>query len=220
MAVARKKLDWEEQARLSLDPELARRVQGHRDHVGRQRGRIEIEVSFKGISAHGSAPERGKNAVYMASRACLEIEKLNEQIAGSQAQLEESEAAHVTLEQQVSALDAAKQALDALDKQLTAAQGDIRLAENQAVSFEEYEALLEIGIASEWPESVPEAERSLIVKEVMLSCTHGMLLCLDRPHRITFIKICFLPDGQLMMIESTTVAEPMPKCCTKLFCDA
>ena len=62
-----------------------------------------------------------------------------------------------------------------------------RLAENQAMSFEDYEALLEMAVASEWPESVPEAERSLIVKEVMLSCTHGMLLCLDRPHRITFI---------------------------------
>ncbi|HPT15465.1 MAG TPA: YgeY family selenium metabolism-linked hydrolase, partial [Bacteroidales bacterium] len=45
------------------------------------RGRMEIEVSFKGISAHGSAPERGKNAIYAASRACLEIEKLNERLA-------------------------------------------------------------------------------------------------------------------------------------------
>jgi putative selenium metabolism hydrolase len=45
------------------------------------RGRMEIEVSFKGVSAHGSAPERGKNAIYMASRACLEIEKLNERLA-------------------------------------------------------------------------------------------------------------------------------------------
>ena len=62
-----------------------------------------------------------------------------------------------------------------------------RLAEHQAVSLEEYEALLDTALASEWPESVSEAERSLIVKEVMLSCTHGMLLCLDRPHRITFI---------------------------------
>ncbi len=44
------------------------------------RGRMEMEVSFKGISAHGSAPERGKNAIYMASRACLEIEKLNERL--------------------------------------------------------------------------------------------------------------------------------------------
>lgn len=44
------------------------------------RGRMEMEVSFRGISAHGSAPERGKNAIYMASRACLEIEKLNERL--------------------------------------------------------------------------------------------------------------------------------------------
>ena len=44
------------------------------------RGRMEIEVSFFGISAHGSAPERGKNAIYMASKAALEIEKLNENL--------------------------------------------------------------------------------------------------------------------------------------------
>ncbi|MCB9205908.1 MAG: YgeY family selenium metabolism-linked hydrolase [Ignavibacteriales bacterium] len=45
------------------------------------RGRMEIAVSFYGISSHGSAPERGKNAIYMASRAALEIEKLNEKLA-------------------------------------------------------------------------------------------------------------------------------------------
>ena len=45
------------------------------------RGRMEIEVSFYGLSAHGSAPERGKNAIYMASRAALEIEKLNDNLA-------------------------------------------------------------------------------------------------------------------------------------------
>jgi putative selenium metabolism hydrolase len=45
-----------------------------------QRGRMEIEITFRGVSAHGSAPERGKNAIYMASRACLEIEKLNEHL--------------------------------------------------------------------------------------------------------------------------------------------
>lgn len=45
-----------------------------------QRGRMEIVVKFKGISCHGSAPERGKNAIYMAARAALEIEKLNERL--------------------------------------------------------------------------------------------------------------------------------------------
>ena len=45
------------------------------------RGRMEIEISFYGLSSHGSAPERGKNAIYMASKAALEIEKLNEKLA-------------------------------------------------------------------------------------------------------------------------------------------
>lgn len=45
-----------------------------------QRGRMEIEISFFGVSSHGSAPERGKNAIYMASKAALEIEKLNERL--------------------------------------------------------------------------------------------------------------------------------------------
>ena len=44
------------------------------------RGRMEMQVSFYGVSAHGSAPERGKNAIYMASKVALEIEKLNEQL--------------------------------------------------------------------------------------------------------------------------------------------
>lgn len=45
-----------------------------------QRGRMEMHVSFYGLSCHGSAPERGKNAIYMASKAALEIEKLNERL--------------------------------------------------------------------------------------------------------------------------------------------
>lgn len=45
------------------------------------RGRMEIEVEFHGISAHGSAPERGKNAIYMAAHSLIEIEKLNENLA-------------------------------------------------------------------------------------------------------------------------------------------
>ncbi len=44
------------------------------------RGRMEIEVEFFGVSSHGSAPERGKNAIYMASKASLEVEKLNERL--------------------------------------------------------------------------------------------------------------------------------------------
>lgn len=46
-----------------------------------QRGRMEITVDFKGLSAHGSAPERGINAIYKAANVALEIEKLNEKLA-------------------------------------------------------------------------------------------------------------------------------------------
>lgn len=42
-----------------------------------QRGRMEIAVSFRGVSCHGSAPERGDNAIYKAARAALAIEELN-----------------------------------------------------------------------------------------------------------------------------------------------
>jgi len=42
-----------------------------------QRGRMEIQISFQGISSHGSAPERGKNAIYLASEAALRIKDLN-----------------------------------------------------------------------------------------------------------------------------------------------
>ncbi len=44
------------------------------------RGRMEMRVTFHGVSCHGSAPERGDNAIYKASRAALEIEKLNERL--------------------------------------------------------------------------------------------------------------------------------------------
>lgn len=46
-----------------------------------QRGRMEMEVHFYGRSSHGSAPERGINAIYMASGVALGIEKLNERLA-------------------------------------------------------------------------------------------------------------------------------------------
>ncbi len=62
-----------------------------------------------------------------------------------------------------------------------------RRAEHQALSLEDYEFQLEKDSNAAWQETIPEGERNLIVHEVMLSCTHGVLLCLDRPHRITYI---------------------------------
>ncbi len=42
-----------------------------------QRGRMEIKVAVKGISAHGSAPERGDNAIFKMGRILGELEELH-----------------------------------------------------------------------------------------------------------------------------------------------
>src|ERR1035441_6627225 len=47
------------------------------------RGRMEIRVEVKGKSCHGSAPERGDNAIYKIARIALEIEKLNKRLKGN-----------------------------------------------------------------------------------------------------------------------------------------
>lgn len=45
-----------------------------------QRGRMEIEIETKGQSCHGSAPERGINAIYKMSPLISDIEKLNNKL--------------------------------------------------------------------------------------------------------------------------------------------
>ncbi len=43
-----------------------------------QRGRMEIRVDVKGISCHGSAPERGDNAIYKMADILQDVRSLNE----------------------------------------------------------------------------------------------------------------------------------------------
>lgn len=45
------------------------------------RGRMEMAVQTFGVSCHGSAPERGKNAIYMMAKVLNGIEKLNDKLA-------------------------------------------------------------------------------------------------------------------------------------------
>ena len=55
------------------EPTSLRIYRGHR-------GRMEMEVHTSGVSCHGSAPERGDNAVYKMAGIVADIEKLNEQL--------------------------------------------------------------------------------------------------------------------------------------------
>jgi putative selenium metabolism hydrolase len=45
-----------------------------------QRGRMEIRVEVQGVSSHGSAPERGDNAIYKMGEIIAEVKELNERL--------------------------------------------------------------------------------------------------------------------------------------------
>lgn len=47
------------------------------------RGRMEMEVRTQGLSCHGSAPERGVNAIYRMAPIIADIERLNDRLAAT-----------------------------------------------------------------------------------------------------------------------------------------
>lgn len=59
---------------LITEPTSCRIYRGHR-------GRMEIKVTTEGISCHGSAPERGDNAIYKMAPILIELEALGENLA-------------------------------------------------------------------------------------------------------------------------------------------
>lgn len=61
-----------------IRPEFVVSTEPTDNHIYRgQRGRMEIRVDVKGISSHGSAPERGDNAIYKMADILQEIRDLN-----------------------------------------------------------------------------------------------------------------------------------------------
>lgn len=52
-----------------------------------QRGRMEIRVDVKGVSCHGSAPERGDNAIYKMADILQDIRALNENDAADETEV-------------------------------------------------------------------------------------------------------------------------------------
>ena len=55
------------------EPTSCRVYRGHR-------GRMEIKIATHGVSCHGSAPERGENAIYKMAPILQELEQLNERL--------------------------------------------------------------------------------------------------------------------------------------------
>ena len=52
-----------------------------------QRGRMEIRIDVKGVSCHGSAPERGDNAIYKMADILQDIRALNENDAANKTEV-------------------------------------------------------------------------------------------------------------------------------------
>ncbi len=55
------------------------------------------------------------------------------------------------------------------------------------ISFEEFGADLQDGLRSPPPSALSPSELRVLRQEVRLACTHAMLLCLDRPHRVAYL---------------------------------
>ncbi len=60
-------------------------------------------------------------------------------------------------------------------------------AEFRTVSFEEYEESCDLKSAVGWQESKSEMLQHLFVEEIRISCLQGLLLCLDREHRLAYL---------------------------------
>ena len=59
--------------------------------------------------------------------------------------------------------------------------------EQQNYTFDRFGGELDEGLSDAPIESESKAEHDLLLAEIRIGCTLGMLLCLDRPHRLTYI---------------------------------
>ena len=72
--------------------------------------------------------------------------------------------------------------------------------ERMHLSFERFAEDLADGLSAEGP---TDAERSLLVEEVKIGCTLGMLQCLDRPHRLAYVL------GEILDLPGPDVADAL-----------
>jgi RNA polymerase sigma factor (sigma-70 family) len=72
--------------------------------------------------------------------------------------------------------------------------------ERLRLNFERFGDDLAEGLSSDGP---ADAERSLLVEEVKIGCTLGMLQCLDRPHRLAYVL------GEILDLSGPECAEAL-----------
>jgi RNA polymerase sigma factor (sigma-70 family) len=72
--------------------------------------------------------------------------------------------------------------------------------ERLQLTFDTFAEDLAEGLSTEGPS---DAERSLLVEEVKIGCTLGMLQCLDRPHRLVYVL------GEILDMAGSEAAEAL-----------
>ncbi|HYB95431.1 MAG TPA: RNA polymerase sigma factor [Vicinamibacterales bacterium] len=72
--------------------------------------------------------------------------------------------------------------------------------ERMHLNFQAFADDLADGLASDGP---TDAERSLLIEEVKIGCTLGMLQCLDRPHRLAYVL------GEILELPGPEAAEAL-----------
>lgn len=75
--------------------------------------------------------------------------------------------------------------------------------EGRTMSFEDFGEDLLVGLDSSLSNSMHDAERAVLKREVRIACTQAMLLCLDREHRIAYLL------GEILELEGSEAAECM-----------
>jgi RNA polymerase sigma factor (sigma-70 family) len=68
-------------------------------------------------------------------------------------------------------------------------------------TFERFGGELDEYLSDDVPETENPAQMSLLLEEIKIGCTTGMLLCLDRPHRMAYIL------GEILEINSQEAAD-------------
>jgi RNA polymerase sigma factor (sigma-70 family) len=72
--------------------------------------------------------------------------------------------------------------------------------EEQAYTFERFGSDLDEGLSDLPIQTENQADKALLLEEVKIGCTLGMLLCLDRPHRLAYIL------GEILELDSPEAA--------------
>ncbi len=97
-----------------------------------------------------------------------------------------------------------------------------RRAEREEISFERFGQDLDIGLSEGPMQNHRGVEKALLIQEVKVGCSQGMLLCLDRDHRLTYIlgeilEVNGVEGGEILGITPTVFRKRLSRARSRLY---